>query len=163
LLNEEIPKFSSYLHQSLVYHIIEKNYEKLEQEKKEILLSLILKNLDKCLSSNRDSEIVILVLNKLFYDMNLKHKKLVLKEVFASNFAIYFKFNPHFIYLLFSLMKRLSDPKIINITVIKNFRLNFHLFFEDVNLAKFLLMVLNDNVIEKLDREPVFRRSIYTD
>lgn len=57
---------------------------------------------------------------------------------------------PKFVYLLFSLMKRLNDPKIINITVLKNFRLNYHLFFENVNLAKFMLMVLNENFEDRI-------------
>ena len=86
-----------------------------------------------------------MILSKLFYDMNLKHKKLVLKEVFASQFYNYFRMNTHFIYLLFSLMKRLSDPKIINVTVLKNFRLNYNIFFEDINMGKFLLMLLNED------------------
>ena len=95
--------------------------------------------------------------------MNMKFKKEILKNVFAENFAIYFNNEPHFIYLLFTLLKKLKDPKIINITVLKNFRLNFHLFFENVNLAKFLIMLLNENFEERAEKEKVFLKSKFTE
>lgn len=127
------------------YYLIDFNYGKITQENKEGLLTLILQFLEKCLIMNSDKQIVVVVLNKLFKDMNMKYKKEILKEVFANNFANYFQFEPHFIYLMFTLLKKLKDPKIINITLLKNFRLNYHLFFENVNLAKFMIMLLDEN------------------
>lgn len=110
----------------------------------------------KLLTNNDTTEIVVVVLNKLFKDMNMRHKKEILKIVFTQNFSVFFNLEPHFIYLLFTLLKKLKDPKIINITVLKNFRLNYNLFFENVNLAKFFIMLLNENFEERIQKEKVF-------
>lgn len=95
--------------------------------------------------------------------MNMKHKKEILKDVFANNFSNFFNLEPSFIYLFFTLLKKLKDPKVLNITVLKNFRLNYHLFFENVNLAKFMIMLFDENFSERIQKERVFQKTVYTE
>lgn len=162
-VNKDLRENSSLLLLILPYFKVHWNYEKLSQESKENFLTFTLQSLHKCLQLNKEKEIVVLLLSRLFYDMNMKFKKTVLKEVFAQNFAQIYDLEPHFIFLLFSLMKKLSDPKIINITVLKNFRLNYNLFFENVNLSKLLLMLLRENFEERITKESIFHRTMLTD
>lgn len=53
--------------------------------------------------------ICLVVLSKLFVNMNMKFKKEILKSIFAENFTKYLEYNSNFIYLLLSLLSRLKD------------------------------------------------------
>ena len=74
--------------------------------------------------------IILALLNKLFRDMNLKHKKEILKNVLTKNFTNYLEYNSDFIYILLMIFQQLIDNKILNISVLKNIRLNYNKYFE---------------------------------
>ncbi len=75
--------------------------------------------------------------------MNMKHKKEIIKQVFAVNFVEYYKFEPNFVFLLFNFVSKIKDEKVINITFLKNVKDNFSECFNNVDMAKLLLLFLH--------------------
>lgn len=147
---------TSYLMFNFTYYVIYVNYNKIELENKQILLTCLLGMLKKSLTFNVCGLIQVAVLSKLFEDMNMKYKKEVIKEVFALNFMQYYKLEPNFIFLLFIFLSKIKDEKIINITFLKNLRQNYQEFFKNVDLAKLMLIFLHSDFEERLAKEKIF-------
>ena len=146
----------SYLLFNFTYYVLYVNYDLITPENKQVLVASILSVIKKSLNMNDCSLIQVAILSKLFDDMNMKHKKEIIKEVFSLNFIQYFKSEPNFIFLLLNFISKIKDEKVINITLLKHLRANYGEFFSNVDLAKLLLIFLHQNFEERLNKEKIF-------
>ncbi len=140
----------------LVYYFIYYNFQKINVLNKQKLVTLIVKTLERSLVRNKESFILIVILDKLFAEMNMKFKKEIIRGIFTTKFLFYYKQDCNFIYLLFSFLRKIKDVKVINITILKSLRASFGEFFQNVNLAKFLILLIKKNCEERFKKEKIF-------
>lgn len=160
---EVLEKRFMFLHFSFTYYVLFFNYDKITLENKQNLIMRILPDLMKGLRNNNENFIMLTLVNKLFLDMNMKFKKEIIKKLFTSEFNTFYKINPNIIYLLFTLLRKIKDVKVINVTFLKNMKKNYSDFFENINFAKLFLMLIKQNFLDRLQKEKVFITNFLTE
>lgn len=160
---EILEKRFMFLHLSFTYYVIFFNYDKITLENKQGLVMKILNDLMKGMRNNNENFIMLTLVNKLFLDMNMKFKKEIIKKLFTGDFNTFYKMNPNIIYLLFTLLRKIKDVKVINVTFLKNMKKNYQDFFENINFAKFFLMLIKQDFLDRLQKEKVFITNFLTE
>lgn len=141
----------------LVYYLINHYFDTIGEEQRGLLLQLILKHVDEAINKSEHKYFVILCILKIFMNVNFKSKKDIIKKFLKDQYLEYYTKHSGFIYLLIGLMKKISDQKVTNITILKSLRAQFDSFFNNVEIAKLVELLFSDEIADKLQKDKFFR------
>lgn len=142
---------------SIVYFMIHHYFDNIGEEQRVTLLALILKHVDEAINKSEHKYFVIIGILKIFMNVNFKNKKEIIKKFLKEEYLAYFVKHSAFVYLLVGLLKKISDQKVINITILKAFKSQFEIFFSSVEVAKLIELLFSDEIADKLQKDKFFK------
>lgn len=154
---EYVDKKPSVMKLSLVYYMIYSFFDIIGEEQRNSLLQLILKHADEAINKSEQKYFIILCVLKIFLNVNFKNKKEIIKKFLKEKYLEYYTKHSAFVYLLVGLLKKISDLKVINITILKALRSQFEAFFTSVDIAKLVELLFSNEISDKLQKDKFFK------
>ena len=156
-LIEYIEKKPSIMKLSLVYYMIYHFFDSIIEEQRVTLLQIILKHVDEAINKSEQKYFVILCVLRIFLNVNFKNKKEVIKKFLKEKYLDYYTKHAGFIYLLMALLKKISDLKVVNITILKALKGQFEMVFSSVDMAKLIELLFSNEIADRLQKDRFFK------
>lgn len=142
---------------SLLYYLVYHFFDAIGEEQRAGLLQLILKHVDEAINKSEQKYFVVLCALKAFLNVNFKSKKELIKKFLKEGFLAYYSKHSGFVYLLVGLLKKISDQKVTNITILKALKSQYEAFFSSVDVAKLVELLFSGQIADKLQKDRFFK------
>lgn len=142
---------------SLLYYLVYHFFDTIAEEQRAALQALILKHADDAINKSEQKYFVVLCVLKNFLNVNFKNKKEIIKKFLKEGFLEYFGKHAGFVYLLVALLKKISDQKVTNITILKALKAQTEAFFNSVDVAKLVELLFSEEAADKLQKDRFFK------
>jgi len=142
---------------SLWYYLIYHFFNTINEDLKVSLVQTVLKHVDEAINKSEQKIFVVLCILQIFLNVNFKNKKEIIKKFLKEKYLEYYIKHSGFIYLLIGLLKKISDSKVINITILKALKGQFEMFFNNVDIAKLIELLFSDAVANRLQKDKFYK------
>jgi len=156
-LIEYVESKPSIMKLSFVYYMIYNYFDSIPEEQKNALLLLILKHADEAINKSEQKYFVVLCVLKIFLNVNFKNKKEIIKRFLKEKFLEYYTKHSAFVYLLIGMLKKISDQKVTNITILRALKGQFESIFNSVDIAKLIELLFSDQIADKIQKDKFYK------